>query len=124
MNKIVNKFLLAAEKFMSETTLAQSRFTYSAFGPFSKPCGRIQKIRETGNLNYSCKNKVDKQLCFEHNAGYSNSKNLAQRTLAHETLKDKGYVIALNPEYDGYQTGIGSMMYRFFDKKIGSAARS
>ena len=62
MNKIFNKFLLAAEKFMSKTSLAQARFTYSAFGPFSQPCGRIQKIRETGNLNYSCKNKVDKAL--------------------------------------------------------------
>ena len=27
-------------------------------------------------------------------------------------------------EYDGYQTGVGSMMYKFLDQKIGSAARS
>ena len=61
---------------------------------------------------------------MEHNAAYSNSKNLAQRTIADRTLKDRGYVIALNPKYDGYQTGVGSMMYRFFDKKIGSAVTS
>ena len=62
MNKIVNKFLLAGEKFMSEMPLTQSGFTYSAYGPFSKHCAIIQKLRETGNLNYSCKNEVDKAL--------------------------------------------------------------
>ena len=62
MNKTAHKFLLAREKVMSETPLAQSGFTYSAYGPFTKHCKRIKKIRETGNLNYSCKNKVDKAL--------------------------------------------------------------
>ena len=36
MNKIVNNFLLAGDKFMSEMHLRQSEFTYSAFGPFKK----------------------------------------------------------------------------------------
>ena len=31
------------------------------------------------------------------------------------------YNIACNPEYDGYQRGLASMVYKFFDKKsIGS----
>ena len=62
MNKILNKFLLAGEKFMSKMLLTQSECPYSAYGPFSKHCWTIQNIRERGNLNYSCKNEVDKAL--------------------------------------------------------------
>ena len=36
MSKIVNKFLLAGDKFMPEMYLRPTRFTYSAFGPFRK----------------------------------------------------------------------------------------
>ena len=36
MNKIVNKFLLVGDKFMSELHLRQPRFTYSACGLFTK----------------------------------------------------------------------------------------
>ena len=34
MNEIVNKFLLAGDKSMSEIHLRQSGFTYSPSGPF------------------------------------------------------------------------------------------
>ena len=44
MNKIINKFFLTGDKFMSELHLKQPRFTYSACGPFSKHRERIQKI--------------------------------------------------------------------------------
>ena len=36
MNEIVNKFLLAGDKFMPEMHLKQPEFTYSASGPFTK----------------------------------------------------------------------------------------
>ena len=36
MNEIVNKFVLAGHKFMSEIHLKQFGFTYSACGPFTK----------------------------------------------------------------------------------------
>ena len=36
MNEIVNKFLLAGDKFMPEMHLNQPGFTYSACGPFTK----------------------------------------------------------------------------------------
>ena len=36
MNEIVNNFLLAGDKFMSEMHLKQLRFTYNACGPFTK----------------------------------------------------------------------------------------
>ena len=31
-------------------------------------------------------------------------------------LRDKAYDIANNPEYDGYQRSLASMVYKFFDK--------
>ena len=36
INDIINKFLLAGDKFMPEMHLKQLQFTYSACGPFSK----------------------------------------------------------------------------------------
>ena len=49
MNEIVNKFLLAGDKFMPEVNLKQP---YSACGPFTKNKERIQKFKETGDTNY------------------------------------------------------------------------
>ena len=84
MNKIVNKFLLAGDKFKPELHLRQSGFTSSACGPFTKHCERSQKFKETGHLNYIYKNKLDK-ACFAHEAAYSNSKALA-RTISDKIL--------------------------------------
>ena len=36
MNEIINKFLIAGDKFMPEMQLRQPGFTYSACGPFTK----------------------------------------------------------------------------------------
>ena len=47
MNEIVNKFLLAGDKFMPKMNLKQPGFTYSACGPFAKNKERIQKFKET-----------------------------------------------------------------------------
>ena len=41
MNEIINKFLLAGDKFMPEMHLKQPGFTYSACGPFTKNKERI-----------------------------------------------------------------------------------
>ena len=60
MNKVINKFLLAGDKFMPELHLKQPGFTYSACGPFSKHHERIQKFRETGNLKHLNRNELDK----------------------------------------------------------------
>ena len=32
-------------------------------------------------------------------------------------LKDKAFKIASDPKYDGYQRGLASIVYKFFDKK-------
>ena len=49
MNKIVNKFLLAEDKFMPKMHLREPGFTYNDCGPFSKNKERIQKYKETGD---------------------------------------------------------------------------
>ena len=60
MNKTVNKFLLAGDKFMSEMHLKQPGFTYSACGSFTKNKERIRKCKETGDTSYIYKNELDK----------------------------------------------------------------
>ena len=51
MNQIVNKFLLASDKFTPEMHLRQPGFTYSACGPFTRNKQRIQKIMQTGDTS-------------------------------------------------------------------------
>ena len=46
MNEIVNKFLLAGNKFMPEMHLKQPGFTYSACGPFTKKQRKNSKEQE------------------------------------------------------------------------------
>ena len=48
---------------------------------------------------------------------YGKSKDLAKRTQSDKVLKDKAFKIASDPKYDGYQRGLASMVYKFFDKK-------
>ena len=63
MNEIVNKFLLAGDKFMPETHLNQPEFTYGASRPFTKNRERIKKFKETEDTRYIYKNELDK-TCF------------------------------------------------------------
>ena len=46
MNDIINKFLLARDKFRSEIHLRQPQFIYSACGPLPKNKERIQKFKK------------------------------------------------------------------------------
>ena len=123
MNILINKFLLAGDKFMPEIQLRQPQFTYSACGPFTRHEERIQKFKETGDTNYVFKNELDK-ACFVHDAAYSYSKDLKKRTIADKNLKNRTFDIAKDPKYDGYQRGLASMVYKFFDSKVsGSGAK-
>ena len=61
MNEIVNKFLLAGDKFMPEMHLKQPGLTYSACGPFTKNKEfKNLKKQETQDIS---KNELDK-ACF------------------------------------------------------------
>ena len=106
MGQIISTLLLAGDKFMPEMHLRQPQFTYSACGPFTKHKQRIQKFKKTGDTNYIYKNELDK-ACF-----------------AHKILKNKAFNIAKDRKYYGYQKGLVSMAYNFFDKKsAGSGAK-
>ena len=115
MNEIVKNFLLAGDKFMPEMDLKQLRFTYSACGPFTKNKERIQRFKETGHTNYIYKNELDK-ACFQHDMAYGDFKDLARKRASDKFLRDKAFNIAKNPKYYGYQRGLASMVYKFFDK--------
>ena len=64
MNEIVNRFLLAGDKFMPQMHLKQPGFTYSACEPFTKNKERIKKLKEAGDTKYIYKNELDK-ACFQ-----------------------------------------------------------
>ena len=48
---------------------------------------------------------------------YGDFKDLTRRTASDKIFCDKAFNIAKNPKYDGYQRGLASMAYKFFDKK-------
>ena len=116
MNNVINKFLLAGDKFMPEMHLRQPRFVYSACGPFTRHKERIKGFKLTGATRYIYRNELDK-ACFQHDSAYADHKDLINRTEADKVLRDKAYDITSNPKYDGYQRGLASMVYKFFDKK-------
>ena len=70
MNEVVNKYLLAGDKFMPQIHLKQPGFTYSACGPFTKSKERIEKCMQTGNTYFTYKNDLDK-AAFQHDMTYS-----------------------------------------------------
>ena len=120
MNNVINKFLLAGDKFMPEMHLRQPRFVYSACGPFTRHKERMKEFKRTGDTRYIYRNELDK-ACFQHDSAYVDPKDLINRTKSDKVLRNKAYDIVSNPEYDGYQRGLASMVYKFFDKKsIGS----
>ena len=88
---------------MPELHLKQLGFTYSARGPFTKHCERIQ-IRS----------------CFGNEAAYSDSKDLTKRIISDKCLKDRAYDITRNSSMVSSITRKSSMVYKFFDKETGS----
>ena len=115
MNKVVDRFLKIGDRFMPEMHLRQPGFTYSACGPSTKNKQRIRKFAGEGDTKYLYRNELDK-ACFQHDMAYGDFKNLKRRTQSDKVLKDKAFKIASNLKYDGYQRGLASMVYKFFDK--------
>ena len=71
---------------------------------------------QAGNTDRIHKNDLDK-ACFHHNVDYGKYKDLTKRTASDRVLRDKAFEIESNPKYDGYERGLASMVYKFFDKK-------
>ena len=101
---------------MPEMHLKQLRFTYSACEPFSKNKAKIRKFKETGDTNYIYKKELDKACC-QHDIAYGDFKDFAKRTASDKFSRNKAFTIAKNSKYDGYQRGLSSIVYKFFDKK-------
>ena len=105
---------------MPEMHLRQPQFVYSACGSFTRHKERIKKFKQTGDTRYIYRYELDK-ACFQHDSTYADHKDLINKTEADKVLRDKAYDIASNPEYDGNQRGLASMVYQSFDKKsVGS----
>ena len=49
--------------------------------------------------------------------GCGDFEDIVRKTAVHKVLRDKAFNVAKNPKYNGYQRGIVSMAYKFFDKK-------
>ena len=98
----------------------RTEFVYSDCGPFTRHKERIKKIKQTGDTRYIYRIELGK-ACFQHDSTYADYKYLLNRTKSDKVLRDKVCNIASNPEYRGYQRGLASIVYKFFDKKsIGS----
>ena len=78
---------------------------------------RIQKFKETGYSRCVYQNELDK-ACFQRDMAHEDFKVLPRRTASDKVLHNKAYNIAKNPNCDGYQSGLASMVYKFFDEKL------
>ena len=77
---------------------------------------KIHKFKETENSRYIYQDELD-TACFQQDMAYGDFKDLTRRTASDKILRDKAFNIAKNPKYHGYQRGLTSMIYTFFDKK-------
>ena len=86
MNEIVNKFLLVGGKFMPKMQLKQFDFTYSSCGPFTRNKEKIEKIMQTGNIEFIYRNELDK-----HDMAYEKAKDVRKRTQSDKVLRVKHF---------------------------------
>ena len=93
MNEIVNKFLLAGDKFMPQMHLRQPGFTYSSCWPITKNKQRIQKFKEKGDSQYIYQNGLN-NACFQHDMAYGDFKDLTRTTASDKILDNEAFNIA------------------------------
>ena len=81
MNDIINKVLLAGDKFMPEIHLRQLQFVYSVCGPFTRDKERIKEFKRTGDMRLSYRNELDK-ACFKHDEANAKYKDVENRLIS------------------------------------------
>ena len=112
---IINRFLLIGDKFLSEMHLWDPKVgKYFACGPFTRHKQRINDFMNDGKLSHILKNKLD-AACFQHDFSYAKYKDRLQKSDV--VLKNKALKIAMSPKINGYQRGLTSAVYTFFDKR-------
>ena len=121
MNKensgIINKFFLIGDKFMPEMHFWDPKVKkYSGCGPFTRHQKRIDMFMKYGRLGHILKNRLD-DACFQHDSAYEKYKDRANRRKSDIVLKNKALKIATDPRVNGYQRGLTSMVYKFFNER-------
>ena len=114
---IINRFLLIGDIFMPEMHLWGAKVRkYSACGPFTRHKQRINDFMKDGKLRHILKNKLD-SACFQHDSAYAKHKDRLNRKKSDVVLKNEALESVMNPKINGYQRGLASMVYKFFDKR-------
>ena len=65
-----------------------------------------------------------KEECVKHDKVHRVYKDIQRRRASGKVLRGKAFEISNNPTLDGYQHGIGSMVYKFLDKKFRDTTRN
>ena len=114
---IIKKFLLIGDKFMPEMHLWDPKVKkYSACGPFTRHQQRINDFMKDGRLSHIAKNRLNVAF-FQHDSAYAKCKDRLNRKKTDVVLKNKALKIALDPKVNGYQRGLASMVYKFFNER-------
>ena len=69
-----------------------------------------------GKLSHIAKNKLD-AACFQHDSAYAKYKVRLNRKQYGAVLKSKALKIAMDLKVNGYQRGLASMIYKFFNER-------
>ena len=71
-----------------------------------------KNLKNPRKSRYIYQNELD-TACFQHYMAYRNFKDLLRGTASAEVLLDKAFNNAKNLKYDGYQSGLASIVYKF-----------
>ena len=96
MNEIVNKFLLAGDRFMAEMHLRQPDLRIVLVDQLQKIKNELKKFKEAGDSRYIYQNELDK-ACFQHDMAYGDFKDLNGRTFVDKVLGKITFDIAKDP---------------------------
>ena len=76
----------------------------------------MNDFMKDGKLSHILKNKLD-AACFQHDSAYAKCKDRLNRKKSDVVLKNKALKFALDPKVNGYQRGLASMAYKFFNER-------
>ena len=116
MNEIVNTFSLAEDKFMPKIHLNSPYLLIVLADHLLKPKKGFENLKEQKIQDIITRCAEINIVCCQHDMGYGDFKDLARRAGFDKVLRDKAFNIATNPQYDGYQRDLASMVYKFSDK--------
>ena len=69
-----------------------------------------------GRLTHVLKHRLD-AACFQHDFAYEKYKDRSNRRQSDLVLKNNALKIAIDPRFNGYQRGLASMVYKFFNER-------